>query len=318
MRYFGLLIIIVFLLSCSSENSNSGINPLPNFDAMWDYTYPDSTEMRFKEILPLLTQTSEFSISDAYHAELLTQIARAQGLQGKFTEAAANLLKADSLITDDMPIARIRFLLERGRLLNTIGQRQDATDLFLKAYNFGIENKLDYQALDAAHMLGITTPADEQLQWSLKALEIAETSEDLRCKNWLGALYNNIGWTYFDKDDYLQAHKLFVKGYEWRKEQGEEQAARIARWAVARSLRALFRFQEALHIQLSLENEIAEKNLPPDGYVYEELAELYLATQNHQKAREYFQKAYEVLSEDEWIAENEPDRLNYLKQMSKL
>lgn len=317
MKYFSFLLISLVLISCSTENSSSGINPLPNFDAMWDYSHPDSTEMRFKEILPLLTQTSEFSVTADYQAELLTQIARAQGLQGKFSEASNNLNKADSLITENMPVARIRFLLEKGRLLNTMNQKEEAVKLFLEAYEFGKNDSLDFYSLDAAHMLGFTTPLAEQMDWNLKALEIAEFSSDPRCENWQGALYNNIGWTYFDKKDYYHAYEMFKKGYEWRKTRNDPEATRIAKWAIARSLRSLFRFDEALHIQLTIEKELQDNKLPPDGYVYEELTELYFAKGDVAKIKEYAAKAYEILSEDEWLQKNEPERIRRLKDLSR-
>ncbi|MCF7793545.1 MAG: hypothetical protein K9N09_07295 [Candidatus Cloacimonetes bacterium] len=317
MRYLAVLILTIFLINCSSDNSNSGINPLPNFDVMWDYAHPDSTEMRFKEILPLLTQTSEFSVSDEYNAELLTQIARAQGLQGKFNEAAKNLEKADSLITDKMPTAKIRYLLEKGRLLNTMNQTEEANKLFFQAYEFGKKDSLDFYTLDAAHMLGFTTPLEQQLDWSLKALDIARTSDDPRCEQWEGPLYNNIGWTYFDNKDYFHAHKMFMNDFEWRKEHNDEAGARVARWSIARSLRSMFKFDEALHIQLALEKDLQENNLPPDGYVYEELTELYQAKNNIPKMKEYAKKAYDVLSQDSWLMENDPNRIERLKELSK-
>lgn len=317
MRFVGIVFSIIVLLSCSTENSNSGINPLPNFDAFWDFSHPDSTEMRFKEILPLLSQTSEFAVSQEYQAELLTQIARAQGLQGKFAEAARNLQKADSLITDKMPKARIRYLLEKGRLLNSMNNRQAATEFFRQAYDIGLRDSLDLYTLDAAHMLGISLPPDQQLEWSLKALEIAKTSPDPRCKLWEGTLYNNIGWTYFDRKDYLNAEKMFRQDLDWRLENDDQKGARISRWAIARCLRALFRFEEALHIQLALENDLLENNLPPDGYVYEEICELYRVKNNFPKMKEYAAKAYDILSRDEWLKQNSPERLNRLKKLSE-
>ena len=53
--------------------------------------------------------------------ELLTQIARAMGLQMRFDEAHALLDDAQALLTPDMPQAAVRVALERGRLINTAG-----------------------------------------------------------------------------------------------------------------------------------------------------------------------------------------------------
>jgi hypothetical protein len=42
-------------------------------------------------------------------------------------------------------------------------------------------------------MLGIVEAPEQQLAWSLRALELADTTSDQRSKKWLGSLYNNIG-----------------------------------------------------------------------------------------------------------------------------
>ena len=46
-----------------------------DFDAAWDYGDPAASEQRFRELLPRAEQDGDRS----YHAQLLTQIARAQG-----------------------------------------------------------------------------------------------------------------------------------------------------------------------------------------------------------------------------------------------
>ena len=312
------IIYILFFISLAAACSNdagSGINPLPNFDAMWDYSHPDSTELRFTEILPLLEQTSEFAIDADYKVQLLTQIARAQSLQGKFHEADSTLKAAKALLTSDMKVANIRYLLENGRLFNSLGDKEKARTLFLKAYEFGLTKELDLYTVDAAHMMGIVEPDAKQLDWSLMALEVAEKSEDERCRNWLGALYNNIGWTFFDLQRYEDALKIHQKGYEWRKTQNNAKATRIAKWSVARMQRALENYEEALILQQELLRELENNELPQDGYVFEELAELYLQNGNNVEAKKYFLQAYELLSLENWLVKNEPERLSRLKNL---
>ena len=58
---------------------------LPDFDALWDYDHPDQTEAKFREIL------LQFPENTRSFLELLTQIARAQGLQRKFEHAHQTL-----------------------------------------------------------------------------------------------------------------------------------------------------------------------------------------------------------------------------------
>jgi len=312
-------LILLFLFGCNSNNNAEiGINPLPNFDAMWDYQHPDSTEIVFTNILNGLKDSAESSYDAEYHVELLTQIARTQGLQGKFIQAQATLDSVKNMLNENMKIGNIRYLLERGRVFNSSGEWEISKPLFLRAYEFGITNNLDIFTLDAAHMIGMVVPPNEQLDWNLKALRIAEETTDTNCQSWLGPLYNNIGWTYHDLSKYDQALIYFQKGFDWRTEVGDEQGARIAKWTVGRCLRSLQMINEALKLQMELQTEIAENNLPKDGYVFEELAELYLLTNNGELAKKNLKLAYEELSKDRWIATNQPDRLKRLKALGEL
>ena len=310
------ILIIFALFGCNANNNSEvGINPLPNFDAMWDYQHPDSTEIVFTEILKGLTDSTESSYDIVYHAELLTQIARTQGLQRKFTQAHATLDSVKSMLNDNMKIAFMRYLLERGRVFNSSGEKEVSIPLFLKAYEYGTENNFDFYTLDAAHMLGIVEPPEKQLEWNLKALKIAEETSDTNCKGWLAPLYNNIGWTFNDLAEYDQALIYFQKGYERRIEIGDERGTRIAKWTVGRCLRSLGQIDEALKLLKEIQTELEEKDLPKDGYVFEELAELYSLKGNKKLAKINFKLAYEELSKDAWISANQPERISRLKEL---
>ncbi|MGD8628700.1 MAG: hypothetical protein PVH52_06430, partial [bacterium] len=79
----------------------------------------------------------------------------------------------------------------------------------------------------------------------------------------------------------------------------------------------LGRLQEALDIQLALEEEIDAAGIEPDGYVYEEIGECLLALGRADESKPYFKLAFEHLSKDEWMQANEADRLKRLKQLSE-
>jgi hypothetical protein len=55
----------------------------------------------------------------------------------------------------NMPVAEIRYLLERGRTFNSAGQKEQSILLFQDAYAKAAERNEDFYAIDAAHMLGI-------------------------------------------------------------------------------------------------------------------------------------------------------------------
>lgn len=282
----------------------SGATP-GDFDALWDYDDPAATETRFRALLP------EMEPGSSPHVQLLTQIARAQGLQRQFDAAHTTLDQAQALLDDNLPRARVRYLLERGRVYNSSGRPQQALPLFLEAMEAAQAAGLAHEAVDAAHMMAIAAPSEEQLAWNLKALALAEQAADDRARKWLGSLYNNIGWTYHDQGDYEKALTYFKAALQEREASGEVRNIRIARWCVARALRSLRRVEEALAIQADL-LAAYERDGEKSGYVYEELAEGNLLLGNEVQAQSYFAMAYRELSQDPWLAEQEPERLQRL------
>ncbi|MBD3162635.1 MAG: hypothetical protein GF346_09720, partial [Candidatus Eisenbacteria bacterium] len=67
--------------------------PLAEFDKLWDYNDPATTEERFRDLLPQAYEGGDTSLL----VQLLTQVARAQGLQRKFDDAHATLDRAQEL-----------------------------------------------------------------------------------------------------------------------------------------------------------------------------------------------------------------------------
>src|SRR5207249_2424045 len=101
----------------------------------------------------------------AYLAELLTQIARAEGLQRKFEDAHRTLDEADRL-AGEAPVPRIRCFLERGRALNSAKQPSDAKPLFIQAFDLAKAHGEEALALDAAHMVAIVETPEKAIWWS--------------------------------------------------------------------------------------------------------------------------------------------------------
>jgi len=283
-----------------------------DFDQLWNYNDPAATEQKFRELLP----QAEASGDASYHAQLLTQIARAQGLQCKFDDAHQTLDSVERMLTDELETPRIRYLLERGRTFNSSGEKDQARPLFLEAWERGQAAREDFYTVDAAHMLGIVETGEASLEWNMQAIAYAEQSDQPRARNWVGSLYNNTGWTYHNIGEYEKTLDLFERALVFRQEKGDPAAIRIARWCVARGLRSLGRNEEALEMQLALLAESQEPN-EPDGYNHEELGELYWLAGEEEKARPHFAAAYAELSQDPWLVENEVERIARLKELSQ-
>ena len=282
------------------------------FDKLWDYSKPDVTEKKFREILSKTNSEAD----KEYYLQLLTQIARTLGLQMKFEEAHKVLDEVEKQLSSEMIIPRIRYNLERGRVFNSSGKKDKSIHYFLDAYHLGMENEFDFYTIDAAHMLGIAEKQDEALNWNEIAIELIEKSSDARARGWLGSLLNNTGWTYFDKGDFDTAMDFFKKNIVYHTEKNHTTQLRIAQWCVARTLRAQNKIDEALKMQLDLLESAgdAEAN---DGYGFEELGELYLLKNDKENSKKYFREAYNLLSGDKWLVSNEKGRLERIKELSE-
>ncbi len=290
---------------------------LPDFDALWDYAQPAATEQQLKELVPMAQQPG----NEMYYMELLTQIARTQGLQRKFEAAHATLDSVKAMLPAEQAavVPTVRYWLERGRAFNSNQQQEKAMPLFVQAYELASAHHKDGYAVDAAHMVAfaaIDTPL-VKLEWEEKALALAESSNQEAAQKWRGSLYNNIGWSYHDLQQYEQALKAFEQSESWLAANSTPDRVRIARWSKAKMLRLLGRVEEAVNIQLELEKAMLEDTtIATDGYVYEELTECFLALGLTPNVARYARWAYEELSKDDWLVANEPERLERLKQLS--
>lgn len=287
------------------------LQSLPDFDALWDYSDPDKTEKRFRETILQIPE------DNPAHLELLTQIACSQGLQRKFDKAHQTLDQVEKRLGEFASRAKVRYLLERGRIFSSSGHPEEAHPFFEQALDMAKQLSEDFYAVDAIHMLAIVAPPDESLALNLEAIKMAESSSQEKAQNWLGSLYNNTGWSYYDLGDYAAALEIFEKGEAWQRSKGRVIQTRIARWTVARTLRSLNRVEEALSKQLALRDELASTGEEEDGYVSEEIGECLLLLNRAEEARPHFARAYEILSLDEWLKEQDPARLERLKELSQ-
>lgn len=224
-----------------------------DFYSWWDYSDPAATERRFRDYLPNAGKRA---------TEVKIQIARTLGLQGRFDEAFDLLDEIEPLIAN--PTERVRFHLEKGRALNSSKMPEQAVEQFRAACTLAIDEELHDLAADAAHMMAIALPLDEQIEWADKGLAIAEHRPEAR--RWKGPLLNNLGWTYMDLGQPDKALSAFEEALEFRRTMGQAEPTRIAVWCVARALRELCRPEEALTLLRQIEPE------KDDPYVSEEIA----------------------------------------------
>jgi tetratricopeptide (TPR) repeat protein len=193
---------------------------------LWEFDDLDASEQRFREQL-------ERETTDAGRAEVLTQLARVQGLREDFA-ACNRLLNEAEPLAGSNAVATIRVELERGRMFRSSGDPTAASALFESAYERALEANELYLAGDAAHMCAIATD-DRALQekWTQQGLEHGDPY-------WAGPLYNNLGWAYYDAGEYERALELFERALEARLRDPEnQQAIQWAHEAIAEAKQAL-------------------------------------------------------------------------------
>jgi len=279
--------------------------PLSELDTLWSFDDPASSERAFGVVAARARVESD----GAFLAEALTQLARAQGLQRRFDDARRTLDEAEAALRRDDRRARIRLLLERGRVANSSGADDQGSASFLEAWELARAADEDALAVDAAHMLGIVEPPDEAWSWNERAMELARASPDPRARRWVGSLANNMGWARHEAGRYDDALELFRIALDERRATGSPDQLRIARWCVARCLRSLGRVDEALAEQRALADELAAAGLD-DGYVDEEIGECLLSLGRDDEARPSFARAAELLAADPTLT---PERLERLR-----
>ena len=303
--------ILLFNLSIFSMTLAAERDFSETLDASWNFNGPSISESRFR------AELAKHVVGSREAREIATQIARSLGLQRRFADADATL---DALLPEiDKGPARIRvrYFLERGRILNSSGKPAEAVPLFKEAASAALKDPLagaDFYRVDALHMLGIAAPSNERLRWNLEALAVADASRDERARGWRASLLHNIGWTYHERGEYATAVDYWKNALAAREAGGDKAKIRIAKWTVARGLRSVGRLDEAEKIQRSLvvENDQVDT---PDGFVYEELAEIALARHDAAAAKTWAAKAYAYLKDDIWLAANEKPRLDRLAEI---
>jgi tetratricopeptide (TPR) repeat protein len=281
-------------------------------DRLWDFDDPAVSEQRFR------AERARHAPDSPEALEAATQVARSLGLQRGHAQADAVLDEVAARLTARTPArVHVRYLLERGRARNSAGEPARAVPLFhvaLAASARDVAPGAAFYRIDALHMLGIAATGDEALEWNRKALAAAEAATEPRARGWQASLLNNLGWTMHERGEHARALDHWQRALAAREAAGAVSRIRIAKWTVARGLRALGRLDEAEAMQRALVAEL-ERAGAPDGYVYEELAEIAVARNDAAGAKPWAAKAYALLKDDAGLKTGEAARLARLARI---
>jgi tetratricopeptide (TPR) repeat protein len=235
-----------------------------DIDAYWEYSDPAASEERFRAALG--------SAKGDERLEIMTQVARSYGLRKRFDEAHAILDEMRPQLDHVGPRVTARYQLERGRIFNSAGRKDEARVQFLAALDTASRAKETGLAVDAIHMVAITYQGTAQgLEWNDKGLALARASTDPKAQSLVAAMLNNSAWDLFAMKRHDEALARFREAEAAWIARGKPMQIHIAKWSVARCLRSMGRHDEALAILHALEAEDRAAG-KPDPYVQSEIA----------------------------------------------
>ena len=274
---------------------------------LWNFRDLDATEARFRALL-----------GGDDRAEVLTQLARVEGLRGDFPAGERLLAEAEERRDEGSAVAA-RVALERGRLLRSAGDPRAALPLFERAFEIALAAGEAFIAVDAAHMAALAVSDHHAIfGWTRRAMELAGESDDAEVRYWLGPLENNLGWEHHGRGEYEAALAAFRRALEAREQRPEQPAEiELARYSIGKTLRALGRADEAVAL---LEQAVAwaQSKGEPDGWFHEELAEEYAALGRAAQAGEQARLALPLLLEADPGFEADEERSARLRALADL
>ncbi len=260
--------------------------------------------------------TGEPQDNPGHRIDALTLIGKVQCLQDNLAEATLTLKEAETLLEKNpgYTLAKVRWLLEMGRLFILQHTPARARLLFKEAWPLSIKMKADYFTVEIAQLMADIEPKKGKEAWVRMALQLAEDSRSEKAREHLGVLYPTLGWMLFELRQFESSLEAFRKAVDHLKNRDPKDYF-TARWAYARNLRELGRAEEALHWQNILLMDLDQKK---DGRVAEEIAECLLLLNRPTEAVQFFRHAYEALSAKDWVPDAHPLKLKRLKDLGKV
>ncbi len=161
---------------------------------------------------------------------------------GKKEEGRKWLEMAKAASKEEDPKAWARYLGVRGRFEWKDERLEEAKKTFVATYDYCVDKKPFDRAVDAAHMVAIVAPKEEQEAWALKGIKAAEAGG---FDAWLGPLWNNLGWSYEAQGRYREILGALLKAREYHAKGVNELPKVFADWSVAKAYRLNKKLKEA-------------------------------------------------------------------------
>ena len=250
--------------------------------------------------------------------EAYAMVARCYLIQGRIDQGQPYLLKAVGTATQDQPLGWSRYLGVRGRFEWQNDYYNKATETFKEMYHYCREHDLAERAIDAAHMVAITGTPTEQVEWSHKAIEEAEASG---ITSWLGPLWNNLGYTYEEMEEYDKSLQAYLNARDYHYKYGDELNRLIADWALGHAYRLTGNLDKAEKLLKPLPERFQElENYEFLGWSQKELGEIESARGNYLPAARLMKEASQNLRKagmPEWDAQGFTELIRRVEELKR-
>lgn len=249
--------------------------------------------------------------------ESAAQVATVDALRDELGESDRWMGLAEDGATSKSPRAWSRVLLARGVRAWKRDQVSRARGTFIELYNYCKQNDETARALQAANLAALVSRGQEQLDWSLRAIECAQAFDNPK---WEAPLWSSHAWLLDERGQYDDALRAFERARELTAESNVSPFAQLqVDWAYAHGLRRVGRLTEAREIlersQMIVQSIYVAKRTPRaaewTGRILWELAEVDAAEGHSDRARARFAAAREKLIEA-GAAQAAPDLLSEL------
>ena len=207
-------VITLIILGLSIMTQQETLRPLSVTLAEADKSFKarqyDEALKLYQEVLSQAKRTGDTS----YEIESLSQIARCYLTQNQKDQAKTWLAQAQGVASPNYAAGWARFLGVKGRWEWRNNDSPTAATTFKLMFEYATEHQLAERAMDAALMIGITGNDSERIEWGLKGIKEAESTNS---PGFLPMLWNNLAGTYSDIKDYDKAYDAYLKArtYHW-------------------------------------------------------------------------------------------------------
>jgi tetratricopeptide (TPR) repeat protein len=235
-----ILVASIALAGCAGEKQEDTALTAKLTEA--DSVFKSREYERAGDLFEEIAAEAEDAGNNSLFVEAASMRARSFLVTGKPDEGRPWLERAAAKAVESDPAGWSRYLGVRGRFEWKGGDNETATDTFREMFEYCESNELWERAVDAAHMIAITGDQSERFDWSLKGIEMAERGG---MDGWLGPLWNNLGWNYYDEEMYGEAYDALVKAREYHYRGENELPKLIADYSVAHVMMKQERVHEA-------------------------------------------------------------------------